>query len=346
MGFVHGLTRPTTKSDKLSGMPISRRRFLETATIAPLAAGTLHAAADGPGNTPLPTRVFGKTGQRVSILAMGGGSRFLMYKEEDTAIAAIHRALELGITYFDTAYSYGNGVSETRVGKGLAGNRQKVWLTTKIQERDGSRARAILEGSLKRLQTDHVDLCHIHSLGDDDDLARIEARNGVLEMLLRAKSEGLIRNVGITSHTYPAVLRTALERHPFDCTQMALNAALAGMMNGQAGMVVNPALSTSFESVALPVAVRKNLGIIAMKVFAQEFLNDKAPKEDLIRYSLSLPVSLCVIGMPKIEMIAENVNIVKAFRPMPEPEMKKLSTSLALTHKARLDTFFASHIDA
>ena len=88
------------------------------------------------------------------------------------------------------------------------------------------------------------------------------------------------------------------------------------------------------------------MGIIAMKVFAQEFLNDKAPKEDLIRYSLSLPVSLCVIGMPKIEMIAENVNIVKAFRPMPEPEMKKLSTSLALTYKARLDTFFASHIDA
>lgn len=327
-------------------MPISRRRFLETTALAPVAANMLQAAPEGPANTPLPTRVFGKTGQRVSILAIGGGSRFLLYKDEDAAIAAIHRALALGITYFDTAYAYGNGVSETRFGKGLAGNRQKVWLTTKIQERDASKARAILEGSFKRLQTDHVDLCHIHSLTDSADLARIEAKDGVLEMLLKAKSEGLIRNVGITSHSDPEVLRTALERHPFDCTQMALNAALAGMMSGQSGMVVNPALTTSFESVALPVAVRKNLGIIAMKVFAQEFLNDKAPKQDLIRYSLSLPVSLCVVGMPKIEMIEENVEIVKAFQPLPPEKMKTLSTSLALAHKAKIDSFFATHVDA
>ncbi len=327
-------------------MPISRRRFLETTALAPVAANVLQAAPEGPGNTPLPTRVFGKTGQRVSILAIGGGSRFLLYKDEDAAIGAIHRALALGITYFDTAYAYGNGVSETRFGKGLAGNRQKVWLTTKIQERDPSKARAILEGSLKRLQTDHVDLCHIHSLTDAADLARIEAKDGVLDMLLKAKSEGLIRNVGITSHSDPEVLRTALERHPFDCTQMALNAALAGMMSGQSGMVVNPALTTSFESIALPVAVRKNLGIIAMKVFAQEFLNDKAPKQDLIRYSLSLPVSLCVVGMPKMEMIDENVKIVKAFQPMPQAEMQKLSSSLALSHKAKIDAFFATHIDA
>jgi predicted aldo/keto reductase-like oxidoreductase len=328
-------------------MPISRRRFLETAGIAPVAAGTLSAAvSEGPANTPLPTRMFGKTGQRVSILAMGGGSRFLMYRDEDAAIAAIHRALDSGITYFDTAYSYGNGVSETRVGKGLAGNRHKIWLTTKIQERDGARARAILEGSLKRLQTDHVDLVHIHSLGDAADLALIEAKGGVLEMLLKAKSEGLIRNVGITSHTDPEVLRTALERHPFDCTQMALNAALAGMTNGSPNMVPNPALTTSFEAVALPVAVRKNLGIIAMKVFAQEFLNGKAPNEKLIQYSLSLPVSLCVVGMPKPEMIDENVRIVKAFQPMPRAEMEKLSASLALRHKASIDSFFANHIDA
>jgi predicted aldo/keto reductase-like oxidoreductase len=330
-------------------MPISRRRFIETVSVAPMLAGALQAApaaTEGPHNTPLPTRIFGKTGQRVSILAIGGGSRFLSYRDEDSAVAAIHRALELGITYFDTAYSYGNGLSEIRVGKGLAGNRQKVWLTTKIQERDASKARAILEGSLKRLQTDHVDLCHIHSLGDAEDLARIEAKGGVLEMLLKAKSEGLIRNVGVTSHSDPEVLRTALERHPFDCTQMALNAALVGMMSGAGGMLVNPALTTSFESIALPVAVRKNLGIIAMKVFAQEFLPGKAPSADLIRYSLSLPVSLCVVGMPKMEMIDENVRIVKAFQPMPQAEMKKLSASLALAHKAKIDAFFATHIDA
>jgi aryl-alcohol dehydrogenase-like predicted oxidoreductase len=127
---------------------------------------------------------------------------------------------------------------------------------------------------------------------------------------------------------------------------MALNAALAGMTNGSPNMVPNPALTTSFETVALPVAVRKNLGIIAMKVFAQEYLNGKAPNEQLIQYSLSLPVSLCVVGMPKPEMIEENVRIVKAFRPMPPAEMKKLSASLALSHKARIDSFFANHVDA
>lgn len=327
-------------------MPISRRRFLETATIAPLAASALQAAAtEGPHNTPLPTRVFGKTGQRVSIIAMGCGSRFLMYKEEDAALAALARALELGITYFDTAYSYGNGLSETRVGKALAGKRNRVWLTTKIGERNGDRARAILEGSLKRLQTDHVDLVHVHALAGADDLAAAEAKDGAIEALFKAKSEGLVRNVGVSSHTDPEVLRTALERHPFDCTQMALNAALAGMENGAGGMVPNKALKTSFEAVALPVAVRKNLGIIAMKVFAQEYLNDKAPKEQLIQYSLSLPVSLCVIGMPKPEMIDENVKIVKAFQPMPKSEMKKLSSSLAFSHKAKIDAFFATHVD-
>ena len=334
-------------------MSISRRRFLETASLAPLAASALNAAetlndpsAEGPHNTPLPTRVFGKTGQKVSIIAMGCGSRFLMYKDEDSALKVLDRAMELGITYYDTAFSYGNGLSETRVGKALKGRRNKVWLTTKIAERNGDKALAILEGSLKRLQTDHVDLVHVHQIAGADDLANAEAKDGVIEMLLKAKSEGLIRNVGISSHTDPVVLAEALERHPFDCTQMALNAALAGMMSGRGGMVVNPALTTSFEAIALPVAVKKNLGIVAMKVFAQEYLNDKAPPAKLIQYSLSLPVSLCVLGMPKPEMLEENVKLVKAFQPMPKPEMKQFSMSLAFSHKARIDNFFSTHVDA
>src|SRR6266542_443469 len=136
-------------------MSISRRRFLETTALGSLAAGSLAADA----NTPLPTRVLGRTGARVSILAMGGGSRFLMYKEEDKALEALNHAFDLGITYMDTAYGYGNGLSEERVGKAFKarGGRKGIFLATKINKRPGDEAMRILEGSLKRLQTDQVD---------------------------------------------------------------------------------------------------------------------------------------------------------------------------------------------
>jgi hypothetical protein len=328
-------------------MSISRRRFLETATAATATAGVLNAARnEGPGNTPLPTRVLGKTGARVSILAMGCGSRFLMYKDEDAALAALHRAFDQGITYFDTAYSYGNGLSESRVGKAFEGKRDRIWIATKIDDREGDAARKRVEGSLKRLRTDHIDLVHIHALMDEDDLARIEAKDGVLNTFLKMKEEGTIRNVGITSHYNPAVLKTALERHPFDCTQMALNAALVGMKDGAHGMIPNPAIVTSFQTLALPVANRKNMGVLAMKVFAQEALSNEAPPEKLIRYSLSLPVTACVVGMPKPEMIDDNVRIVKAFRPMPKDEMHSFANSISLRNKARIDEMFRHHVDA
>jgi len=328
-------------------MSLSRRRFLETATAATTTAGVLNAArTGGPGDTPLPTRALGKTGARVSILGMGCGSRFLMYEDEDAAIAALHRAFDHGITYYDTAYSYGNGLSESRVGKAFEGKRDRVWITTKIDDREGDAARRRVEGSLKRLRTDRIDLVHIHALMDEDDLARIEAKDGVLNTFLKMKEEGTVRNVGITSHYNPAVLKTALERHPFDCTQMALNAALVGMKNGENGMVPNPAMVNSFQTLALPVAVHKGMGVLAMKIFAQEALVSEAPAEKLIRYSLSLPVTTVVLGMPKPEMIDQNVQIVKAFQPMPKDEMHTFSNSISLRNKARIDEMFRDHVDA
>lgn len=320
-------------------MPISRRRFIGTAAIAtPVLSGATSASG-------MPMRTLGKTGRNVSVLAMGCGSKFLAYRDEDEAIAALHIAFDAGVNYFDTAVSYGNGLSETRVGKAFKGKRDAVWIATKLDERDGDGARAQLDRCLQRLQTDRIDLVHIHALGDESDLARIEAKDGVLNALLKLKEQGIVRNVGITSHTDPEVLRTALQRHPFDCTQMALNAALTGMKNGTGGMVVNPAITTSFEQIALPVANRKNMGVIAMKVFAQDYLTNQAPADQLIRYSLSLPVAACVVGMPKREMITQNASIVKAFQPMPRDEMNRLATSLAIRHKAGIDRFFHSHVD-
>jgi uncharacterized protein len=320
-------------------MNVSRRRFLGAATLTTVAA---RAAANS-----MPTRVLGRTGARVSILAMGGGSRFLMYPDEERAVQALNRAFDLGITYMDTAYGYGNGLSEERVGKVMKTRRASIFLATKINKRKGDEAQRILEGSLQRLQTDHLDLIHIHSLTNEDDLAQIEAPDGVLKVLLKLREQKVTRFIGITSHTDPVVLETALSRHDFDCTQMALNAARAGMRDGQPHMMPNEALKTSFEATALPTARRKNLGVIAMKVFAQESLVGQAPAEKLLYYPLSLPgVTLAVAGMPKLEFIEQNIALAKAFKPLPADEMKQLSGELAARNKTALDRFFSTHVDA
>src|SRR5438034_4176857 len=242
----------------------SRREFLGKSTLAGLATAAL--GSDAAAAKPMPTRVRGKTGARVSVLAFGCGSRLDMYHTEEAAVAAINLALDSGISYLDTAYGYGQGKSESWVGQVAKTRRKEFFLATKIEPRDGSTARRILEGSLKRLETDQIDLIHVHALMGADDLAKIEAKDGVLNALYKMRDEKLTRFVGITCHDDPAVLKTALERHDFDCVQMALNAALQGMTGGEHGMVLNPAIKTSFEQVALPVARSKNLGILAMRV--------------------------------------------------------------------------------
>ena len=326
-------------------MKISRRHFLGSTALGSLTARSLMAAASA--KTAIPTRVLGRTGVRVSILAMGTGSRFLMYKEEDKAIEAVQRALDLGITYIDSADDYGKDhLSEQRVGMAIKGRRDGIFIATKLSNRDGDQARRVVEESLKAFQLDQVDLIHIHSLTTEEDLARIEAKGGVLEQLLKMRDEKMTRFVGITSHTDPAVLQTALERHDFDCTQMALNGAMVGMKSGKGGMVPNDAIKTSFETLALPVARRKKMGILAMKVFAQDALAGEATPEKLLYYAMSLPVTAAVVGMPKLEHIDENVRLAKAFKPLPPSEMKRISGELSEKNKQALDLFFSTHVDA
>ena len=326
-------------------MSISRRRFLEGATLGGLAA-SVSGAAEIDKDRKLPTRVLGKTGVRVSVLAFGGGSRFLMYKDEDKALEAVNHALDLGINYMDTAYGYGNGLSEERIGKVMKTRRKGVFVATKINKRDGDEAMRVLEGSMKRLQVDQIDLIHIHSLTNEADLAAVEAKGGVLETLHKLRDQKMTRFIGITSHTDPNVLATALDRHDFDCTQMALNAAMVGMKNGKDGMIINEKMKPSFQTIALPVANRRKMGVIAMKVFAQEGLLGQAPLEKLLYYSMSLPVTLCTVGMPKPEYIDHNIEMAKAFKPMAKGEMQELSARLSDKNKAAFDRFLSNHIDA
>jgi aryl-alcohol dehydrogenase-like predicted oxidoreductase len=324
---------------------ITRRQLLETTALGGLAVTAAHGAEMELSPKGMPTRILGKTGARVSILAMGGGSRFLAYGDEEKAIAAMNRAIDLGISYLDTAFAYGGGLSETRVGKIMATRRKEVFLATKVSDRNGDDAMRTIEGSLKRLQTDHVDLLHIHMLTTPEDLAAIEAKDGVLQVAYKVREQKMARAIGITCHTDPTVLKAALEHNDFDCTQMALNAALVGMKGGQGGMVIAEEMKQSFETVALPVAVKKKMGVIAMKIYAADGLVGQAPAEKLLSYSLSLPVTLAVVGMPKLEMIEDNVRIAKSFAPLPKAEMKELSMALSSKNKLALDRYLHRHVD-
>lgn len=328
--------------------PLTRREFLPRAVLA--ANATTAALAAQTETAPIPRRVLGRTGVKVPILGMGGGSRLVSYRTDEAAEEALRLAFDLGITYMDTAHTYGNGRSETLVGRAIKSRRQEIFLASKMYERNGDAALRLFELSLKRLQTDHVDLLHVHKLETEEDLARVEAKGGVLEALYKLREQKAVRFIGITSHNFPGPLKTAIERHDFDCVQMALNAALQGMVKDSGGYKPDPTIKTSFEKVVLPVARKKNLGILAMKTLGQEHLIGDGPTKAsagmLLRYAWSLPVAAAVVGMPTPEMIRKNAALAREFTPMTEIEMKEFSSRIASVNKTALDRRFCWHADA
>jgi uncharacterized protein len=320
---------------------MNRRQFLGT-----IASGLATSPAWGSlSPARIPTRTLGRTGVEVPMIGFGSGSRFLMYQDEDQAVAAVNRAIDAGICYLDTAHAYGNGKSEERIGRVMATRRKEVVLATKIPGRTADQARRQIELSLKRLRTDHLEVLHIHDLKSAQDLAAIEARGGALEALYEAREQKVARAIGITCHANPAALRSALERHDFDCTQMALNAGLASMADTSAGMKAAPAGTESFERLALPVAQRKHMGIIAMKVFGQEQLLGAAPVDQLLRYALSLPISLASVGMPKLAHIDHNAALARQFKPLSSRQRRRLVDSIATSRKEAMVRFFRHHED-
>ena len=309
---------------------VSRREFLEKSTLAAAALPALAARAADAAQA-MPRRTLGRTGASVPILALGCGSRFLSYPA-DQATAVLEKALSLGINYFDTAIDYGSGESETRVGRVLATRRKDVFLATKVPTRARTRDAALreMEQSLKRLQTDHVDLLHMHSLGKEEDLAKIEAADGAIKALYELRDQKVARFIGMTSHTDGAVMARAIERNDLDCVQMAMN----------------PARVLDFESQALPAAKKKDLGVILMKVTGQERLlgENGAPASALLRYAWTLPVSTVVCGMPKLEFLDQNAALARGFAPMPQAEIDALRGQLA-GRQIALEQFFANHHD-
>ena len=257
---------------------LNRRDFIKTAglTAAGLALATdLQAASPAFDAKGLPTTLLGKTGVRIPRLIFGAGSRF-MATEEEKGLAILEYALDHGLYYWDTANTYTRGqeFSEIRLGKILKSRRKEVFLATKVAERSADKAKQAIEESLKRLQTDYVDLYQIHSVTTEEEVRQFGSSDGVLPVLQKYREQGVIRHIGFTGHTSAAAMKLAAELYDFDTMLIALNHQEKGKQ--------------PFEDHAVPFAASKGMGVLAMKlVRPRETVQGLDPKE-LISYALTL----------------------------------------------------------
>jgi aryl-alcohol dehydrogenase-like predicted oxidoreductase len=324
----------------------SRREFLKT-TAAAVLLGQAERALPA---LPAPSkRRLGKTGELISCIGFGSGSRFCSIQDEDAAQTLLERAFTLGINYFDTAGSYTRRplerLSEKRLGEFSKNRRKDIFLATKIDPRDRDGALRSVEQSLKFLQTDYLDLIQIHSLSDLNDLDRMGSPNGVLAAVQQLKNEKIARFIGITGHNDGAAMAEALRRHDFDTVLMALNAAQSANPIAARKMESIPA----FEQSALPVALQKNIGILSMKVMGQGMLvgtgAGRASPAELLQFNLSQPVACVVIGCEQMAPLEQNIQAALSFTPMNENERQRLQQKVAPSRSA-WQQFLRSHNDA
>jgi len=283
-----------------------RRTFLSTSAAAGL---TLSADTVKGAGAEIPRRMFGKTGEKLTIIGQAGG-RFPMCSYED-AKAITRRAYDLGINYFDCARIYWNGKSEEVYGDVLPPFRKQIFLTTKSPERSRKGAEADLEKSLRALKTDYLDLWQIHQVSEMSEVQQIFAPGGAIEAFVAAKKAGKCRFIGFTGHHDPEVHLAMLKNFDaYDTILMPLNPADPSYL--------------SFEKMVLPKAVERGLGIQAMKSTGNAgLLSDLALKECLT-YVLSLPVHCLALGCTTIGQIEDDVRIAQQFQPMPAAEMARV----------------------
>ncbi|MDP2602479.1 MAG: aldo/keto reductase [Deltaproteobacteria bacterium] len=313
----------------------SRREFLKSTAAAMFIGGAEMALG---ATQSLPKRRLGKTGEMVSCIGFGSGTRFCSIPEEDAAQALLERALALGVSYFDTAGSYTRRgierLSEKRLGEFIKPRRKEIFLATKIDPRDRDGALRSVETSLKFLQTDYLDLIQIHSLSDLNDLERIGSADGVLTAVRQLKEQRVARFIGITGHNDGAAMTEALKRHDFDTVLMALNAAQSANPIAARKMTAIPA----FEQSALPLALQKNMGILSMKVMGQGMLvgngAGRASPSELLQFNLSQPVASVIIGVEQMAPLEQNVQAALHFTPISDGGKQKLQEKVAPSRSA------------
>jgi uncharacterized protein len=338
-----------------------RRQFLKQSgavTAAVLATSTLPARAANATIAPLPsnprtqaampTRNLGKTGYKVGIFSLGGQAALEKGNNFDAAVPIIERALDLGVNYIDTSSIYGGPPrwSEQYVGQVMKHRRNEAFLATKTKERTRDASMQMIEKSLQLLNTDHVDLWQLHDIGTQNDVDQVFAKGGAMEALLEMKEQKVVRNLGITGHYRPDALMDCINRYPFDCILMALNAA-------------DPH-HYSFNDALLPLAVERQMGIIGMKVPARSRLlaswtppSLEAQKHmwegsvpatqpgtltirEAMYYTLSRPVSTVIIGCDNIAQLEENVQLARDFNPFNDHQQTEISARAEVVSKPAL----------
>lgn len=270
----------------------------------------------------LPKRPLGRTGERLTIIGMGGARFHLIPFDE--GVALVRRAFDLGINYFDMARSYWNGRAEEVYGAAIPPFRKKIFLTSKSGKRSAKEAMAELDESLRLMKTDYLDLWQIHGVNTEEDVQKVLAPGGALEAFVAAKKAGKVRFIGFTGHADPAFnLRMLRAYDGFDTTLMPLHAADTYYL--------------SFEKNVLPAAKERGIGILGMKIFGNAFLLRTFSVGDCLRYTLSLPVSAVTLGFSTIGQLEDDVRVASKFQPMTQAEMD------AIRARAALDRFDVIH---
>lgn len=314
---------------------MNRREFLGAA--AAVATGAIYTRAVSAAESEaavMPKRVLGKTGVKVSILALGGVIGMQLPPSDDHDPAAIaEAAIDLGITYFDTAPSYNNGQSESNYGQVLARRRKEVFLACKTGDRSYDGTMRSIEQSLKRLRTDRLDLLQIHGVSAGEDPAAWGRPDGVVSALQKLRDQQVTRFIGVTGHDNAEILRRAIQMYEFDTLLTTLNPV---------------SRRRPFRENLLRVANDKRMGVIAMKVMGggngclvvgnpfkkvlrnyHDETSQQVEAQSLIRYTLGLPISVAVIGVANVDQLKANVRVAKKASPMSTPERRELEKRMA-----------------
>ncbi len=252
-------------------------------------------------------REFGTTGEKVAMLGLGGYHFIEISQQQVTEI--VDRYLGLGGNYVETAYAYGSGDSERKIGEALKGRRDEVFLATKVAARDREGTLRILQRSLENLQTDYVDLLFMHAVQESYELDAVLSDSGALRAAEEAQQAGKVRFIGISGHGWADVLIQALSRYRFDAVMHTFN--YLDRFNYPSG-----------EAELLPLAIEKGVAVVGMKPVGDGYLH-RSP-QSAFRYAFTLPCATMVSGMNQLAYLETDMAAAKAFRPMGEKEMERL----------------------
>jgi uncharacterized protein len=303
---------------------VSRREFLGMTAASLLIAGNLNGGAKPDTTNGIPYRALGRTGEKVSVVGLGG-YHLARQSDPEESVRIIRTGIDEGINFLDNCWDYNGGESEIRMGKALRdGYRQKAFLMTKVDGRTNTAAAAQLNESLRRLQTDRIDLLQFHEVIRDSDPERIFAEGGGMEAIVEAKKAGKIRFIGFTGHKSPDIhlkmLATA-SRHGFrfDAVQMPLN--------------VMDAHFNSFEKRVLPVLTENGIGVLGMKPMGDHVILESktATPTECLYYSMNLPTSVVITGCDSMEILQQALHAARSFQPLDSSQVAAL---LAKTAKA------------